>query len=88
MLPTLRVVFNLNSLYFANTAVIAALRNQAFSDKHIGEDASIALTYRPLMSQNIVLRAGYARLITNSGFDALFPHMNPNYILLNAILAY
>jgi len=88
VLPTLRVVFNLNSLYFANTAVIAALRNQAFSDKHIGEDASIALTYRPLMSQNIVLRAGYARLITNSGFDALFPHMNPNYILLNAILAY
>jgi hypothetical protein len=88
VLPTLRVAFNLNSLYFAETAVIAALRNQAFDDKHIGEDASMALTYRPLMSQNIVLRAAYARLFTDSGFDALFPHMNPNYFLLNAILAY
>ena len=88
VLPTLRLAFNLNSLYFAETAVIAALRNQAFDDRHIGEDASTALTYRPLMSQNFVLRAAYARLFTDSGFDALFPHMNPNYFLLNAILAY
>jgi hypothetical protein len=88
LLPTLRLAFNLNSLYFADTAVIAALRNQAFDDRFIGEDASVALTYRPLMSQNIVLRTAYARLFTASGFDALFPHMNPNYFLLNAILAY
>jgi hypothetical protein len=88
LLPTLRLAFNLNSLYFADTAVIAALRNQAFDDRFIGEDASVALTYRPLMSQNIVLRTAFARLFTASGFDALFPHMNPNYFLLNAILAY
>ena len=88
LLPTLRVAVNLNSLYFAETAVIAALRNQAYDDKHIGEDASMALTFRPLMSQNIVLRAAYARLFADSGFNALFPHMNPNYFLLNAILAY
>jgi hypothetical protein len=88
LLPTLRLAFNLNSLYFADTEVIAALRNQAFDDRFIGEDASVALTYRPLMSQNIVLRTAYARLFTASGFDALFPHMNPNYFLLNAILAY
>ena len=88
LLPTLRLAFNLNSLYFAETAVIAVLRSQTFDHKHIGEDASMALTYRPLMSQNIVLRAAYARLFTDSGFDALFPHTNPNYFLLNAILAY
>ena len=35
-----------------------------------------------------VLRAAYARLFTASGFDALFPHMDPNYFLLNFILAY
>jgi hypothetical protein len=88
VLPTLRVALNLNSLYFADTAIIAALRNQAFDQKHIGEDASIAVTWRPLQSQNIVLRAAYARLITSNGFDALFPNMNPNYFLLNAVLAY
>ena len=88
LLPTLRVSMNLNSLYFAQTAVIAALRAQAFDDRHIGEDASIALTYRPLMSQNIVVRAAYARLFASSALDALFPRHNPDYFLLNAIFAY
>ena len=88
LLPTLRVSFNLNSLFFAETQTIATLRNQAFDNKHIGEDASVSLTYRPLMSQNIVVRAAYARLFTASGADALFPNENPQYFLLNAILAY
>lgn len=88
LLPTLRVAVNLNSIYFANTAVLAALRNQAIDGKHVGEDASISLTCRPLMSQNIVLRAAYARLFAGGAFDELFPHMDPNYFLLNLILAY
>jgi hypothetical protein len=88
VLPTLRVSFNLNSLFFAETQTIATLRNQAFDNKHIGEDASVSLTYRPLMSQNIVVRAAYARLFTASGANALFPKENPQYFLLNAILAY
>ena len=49
LLPKLRVAVNLNSIYFANTAVLEALRNQAIDGNHIGEDASISLTYRPLM---------------------------------------
>jgi hypothetical protein len=88
LLPTLRVAVNLNSLYFAETAVIAALRAQAFNDRRIGEDASVALTYRPLMSQNIVVRASYARLFSSSALNALFPRHNPDYFLLNAIFAY
>jgi hypothetical protein len=40
------------------------------------------------MSQNIVLRASYARLISARGFDALFPHANPDYFLLNAVFTY
>jgi len=88
VLPTLRVAFNVNSLFFDKTAVIAALRNQAFDNKHIGEDASVALTYRPLMSQNIVVRAAYARLFSGRGLNALFPKLNPDYFLLNVILAY
>jgi hypothetical protein len=88
ILPTLRLTFNFNGLFFAQTATIAALRAQAFDSKFIGEDASVSLIYRPLMSQNIVVRAAYARLFTSSAADALFPHENPQYFLLNAILAY
>jgi hypothetical protein len=88
LLPQLRLTFNANDLYFANTAVIEALRNQLLGSRHIGEDTSVSLTYRPLMSQNIVVRTAYARLFAADGINALFPKMNPNYFLLNAIFAY
>ena len=42
-------------------------RNQDGISKHIGEDLSAAITYRPLMSQNIVLRTSYATLISGKG---------------------
>jgi hypothetical protein len=88
LLPTLRLALNLNNIQFANTAVLAALRNQPISSREVGQDASMAITYRPLMSQNIVLRTAYARLFTDGAFNSLFPHMDPNYFLLNLIVAY
>ncbi len=88
LLPTLRVSLNVNSLYFAEPDVLEAARNQGGIDRHIGEDVSASITWRPLMSQNIVLRASYARLIAGEGFDALFPDEDPGYFLLNALFAY
>jgi len=55
--PKLRLSFNFNSLFFVHTEVLEAARNQADIDDHIGHDVSASLTYRPLMSQNIVIRA-------------------------------
>jgi hypothetical protein len=88
LLPQLRLAMNLNDLSFVDTEVIDVARSQGGVPRHIGEDASLSLIYRPLMSQNIVLRASYARLISASGYDALFPKSNPYYALLNAVFAY
>lgn len=88
VLPTLRVSINANSLFFANSAVVEVARNQGPIDRHIGEDVSLSLTWRPLMSQNIVLRGSYARLLAASGFKALFPDEDAGYFMLNALLAY
>jgi hypothetical protein len=88
LLPQLRLALNLNDLSFVDTQVIDLARSQAGVPKHIGEDASVSLIYRPLMSQNMVLRASYARLISERGYDALFPHGDPYYALLNAVFAY
>jgi len=88
LLPTLRFSFNANDLSMPQPQVIEVARAQAGVPHHIGEDLSAAIIYRPLMSQNIVLRASYARLVTGGGFDALFPHGDPNYFLLNLLLAY
>jgi hypothetical protein len=88
LLPQLRLALNFNDLSFAETAVVDVARNQAGVSKHIGEDLSASLIYRPLMSQNIVVRASYARLVTGHGYRALFPSADPNYFLLNAVFAY
>jgi hypothetical protein len=88
LLPTLRISFNANTLYFNETEVLEVARNQGPIDKHIGYDVSAALTWRPMMSQNIVLRASYATLLAGDGFDALFPDEDPGYFLLNAIFSY
>lgn len=88
VLPTLRVSFNANDLWFDDTAVVEVARNQGDIDRHIGYDLSASLTWRPMMSQNIVVRASYATLLAGDGFEALYPDEDPGYFLLNAIFSY
>ena len=83
----LRVSLNANTLWFDDTAVLEVARNQGPIDKQIGYDVSASLTWRPMMSQNIVLRASYATLLAGDGFEALFPDEDPGYFLLNAIFS-
>jgi len=89
IMPTLRVSLNANSLWFDNAAVLQVARNQGPIDEHVGYDVSASLIYRPMMTQNIVVRASYAQLIPGDGFDALFmDDDDPSYFLLNAVFAY
>jgi hypothetical protein len=88
IMPTLRVSLNANALWFDDTAVLQVARNQGPIDEFIGYDVSASLTYRPMMSQNIVVRASYATLIPEDGFDALFMDDDAGYFLLNAVFAY
>jgi hypothetical protein len=88
LLPTLRWSINANNLSMPQPQVIEVARAQGGISHHIGQDISTALVYRPLMSQNIILRASYARLVTGAGYNALFPHSDPNYALFNVLLAY
>ena len=81
-------VANVNYLCFDDTDGARSRAQPGPIDKHIGYDVSVALTWRPLMSQNIVLHASYAALIPGDGFEALFPDEDPGYFLLNAIFSY
>lgn len=88
VLTQLRVSFNANSLFFVNPEIVAVARNQAFDQRYIGQDVDVSLIYRPLDTQNIVLRTSYAQLFTGGASEALFPKKNPGYFLFNLILAY
>jgi hypothetical protein len=90
--PTIRLSGNLNHLWFHKTAVLEALRNEGSIPRDIGWDASIAATWRPKMTQNIVFRASAAVLQPGKGFRDLFANIDRDKryvsVLLNAILSY
>lgn len=88
VLPELRIAANWNYLRFDKTEVLEVARNQAGIDKEIGHDVSVVATYRPFMSQNVVIRASYARLIPGDGYKDLFPDEDSDYFLLNVLLQF
>ncbi len=91
VLPELRISTNLNHIWFANTAVVEALRQQADIPNDLGWDYSIAAVYRPWETQNIVLRASGAIFSPDSGFGHLFDTSQDRRfysVLFNAVLTY
>ena len=70
--PELRLIGNLNRLYFDRVAVLAVLRNQRLNSSEIGTDASIAIQYRPLFIQNVVLNASFAMLLPGRALKELY----------------
>ena len=88
ILPQLRFSANLNALYFDKTEVLEAARNQGNIDKEIGQDLSFSLIFRPFMSQNIVARTAYARLLPGDGYNDLFQDFDSEYFMFNLLLAY
>ena len=88
VMPELRFTANWNFLYFDKTEVLEVARNQAGIDDEIGQDISLSLIYRPYMSQNVVVRATYSRLLPGEGYKDLYEDEKPDYFLLNLVLTY
>lgn len=87
--PKLRASVNLNQLFFVDTAVLEATRNQDEIRRRIGVDASLAFIYRPLTSQNIIFRLTGSLLVPQQGYKDLFGSDEiPYSIFANLVLAY
>jgi hypothetical protein len=92
LLPELRLSANLNHLWFADTAVLQALRSEGSIPRDIGWDASLAAIWRPKFTQNLVFRASAALLQPGAGFRDLFANSDRRSrylsLLFNAIVTY
>ncbi len=86
--PTLRASVNVSHLRFGDTAVLEVARAQAPVDRAIGEDISLALTWRPFATQNVVVRLSAAALLPGNGYQQLFGDEIPYSVLGNVVLAY
>jgi hypothetical protein len=71
LLPELRLSLNASYLDFEETAPLAPFARGMRIARHIGEDYSLALSYRPLFTQNIVLRLSVGALASGPGLEAL-----------------
>lgn len=90
--PRWRLVGNLNQLWFANTSSLSVLRNQGTISRNVGTDVSVAVQYRPLFSQNIVLNTSAGLLVPGQGLKQLYALDGSNKtqysILVNLLLTY
>jgi hypothetical protein len=87
--PESRVSVNLNHMWFDQTEVLEAARNQAPIDRDIGTDFSVAWIWRPFMTQNLVVRLSGALLEPGEGLEGLYGNDDTYYTVLgNVILTY
>jgi len=86
--PKLRLSLNVNQLWFDDTAVLEAARNQGGIGTEIGQDVSLSLIYRPFTSQNVVVRFAAAALLPGDGYEALYGDEIPFSVFANLVLAY
>jgi hypothetical protein len=86
--PTLRLSLDANHLWFDQTATLAAILGRSIPSGDIGTDLSFDLFYRPLDSQNVILRLSAARLLAASATRQLTGGEAPFSAFLNLILTY
>jgi hypothetical protein len=92
VLPQLRVTTNVNHIWFANTTVVQLLRQQGSISTDLGWDYSVATTWRPWMTQNIIFRLSGAIFQPGTGFNNLLTTINRDTtfysILFNTVLSF
>lgn len=86
--PTLRLSVDANHLWFDQTATLEAILGRSLAGADIGTDLSFDLFYRPLDSQNVILRLTAARLLAASATRQLTGGDAPFSAFLNLILTY
>jgi hypothetical protein len=86
--PELRLIANVNRLFFRDTTVLGVLRTQAPPDRDIGTDISFAMQYRPFFSQNVIVNASVSKLLPGKGYRELFPDRSLHTALVNLILTF
>lgn len=75
--PKLRSFLNANYIRFAETDPLKTALLTAKVDSEVGWDLSLGFQYRPLLTDNIIVSAGFGVLIPGSGYRDIYD-TNPN----------
>ncbi len=85
--PKLKWINNANFLWFDEVAVLRQFLFQDTIHRFIGTDLSTGVEYRPLLSNNVILRSGISTLLPGSGFKDIYDNLDgPVHPLLAGFL--
>jgi hypothetical protein len=70
--PKLKMINNVNFLWFETTQVLQQFTFDGGIDTRIGTDLSTGIEYRPLLSNNVIMTFGASTLVPGSGFKSLY----------------
>ena len=70
--PKLKVIGNVNFLWFQEVAVLEQFTFQEDIDRTIGTDLSLGVEYRPFLNDNAIVVAGISGLLPGEGFEDLY----------------
>src|SRR5262249_34867052 len=70
--PKLRLITNANFLWFDNTESLKLFLFQEQIRSQIGTDLSLGVEYRPLLSNNVIMKFGVSSLIPGRGFRDIY----------------
>ena len=74
--PKLKLISNVNFLWFDSTNVLEQFVFQDKIHRHIGTDLSLGTEYRPFLNNNCIIDGGIAGLIPGQGFHDLYDNID------------
>ncbi len=88
VLPELKVSLQANQIWFDETATLEAVLGEQDIANNIGLDVSLAATYRPLATQNLILSLSASALVPGQGYRDIYDGRMAYSIFANIILSY
>ncbi len=70
--PNLKVITNASYLRFDDTSSMELVVNQDGLGQEIGYDLSVGFVWRPLLTDNVIGKGGYAALVPGSGLEDIY----------------
>ena len=85
----LKAIFTANAIALDATQTLEALLFQSKIHRQLGDDFSVGLRYRPLLTNNVIIAGGLAAFLPGRGFRDIYESRNTLYhIFTNLILTF
>jgi len=81
-----KVLVNASYLVFADTSSLEFVQGQDHIGNAIGWDLSVGVIWRPLLTENVIVKGGVATLLPGDGYKDIYDSENPYTVFVEVVL--